>query len=295
MCKADGGLMKNLLLFSLLITLVACAAQKSIFNIIGLERISIEQSSYDKPDFFVGEFEQKKAKRSIASVATEPSAVKLLTNRQLYFLSFYRQYKTMGSILKVKEELNSCPRFHDLILRHKSVESIDPQKYTTSIELEKVKGNSKLLSLYPVMAMPYSRSQDVHSAVVANNWKNTSFYINKGLHHYYKTVSAEMQQLCDRGSSDGYYVFENLVTYFKGQKSFHGTKFGLKALLKVPVLANMVILDNLERGEYNYSNKSSYDQWLLRRTNASWFGDFVIGLKKNRELFVSSNYINRIK
>ena len=62
------------------------------------------------------------------------------------------------------------------------------------------------------------------------------------------------------------------------------------ALLKVPTLGNMIVLDNLSDSLYHFTKGNSYDSWLLERSNANWFEQFREHLKSNRESRVSANY-----
>lgn len=282
--------MKILISACILIAITACSTQSILTQITGIDRVNIDQDDYEKPQFFIGEFKNQRVGREPAS-AVKSNAKNGLSNRQLYFLSFYKQYKTMAKIINKEETLKACPSFHNIILDHKGLKEVRIKNYSTDIDFSKAKNDKLKLSYFPILAMPYSSSIDLYSVLESNNWKDSSKHIKTALNHYFKTSEKEIKELCNTGVSPGYYIYENLVTYFKQQKSFHGTKAGLKALLKVPVLANMIILDNLNQNKYHFKESQVYDQWLLNRTNAQWFGKFIHELKVKRDSRISSNFI----
>jgi hypothetical protein len=283
--------MKLIYSAALIFTLTSCTSGKSLLEIVGMDRMEIDQESYEKPEFFIGDYNGKKG-RSIASVAKKgPKVDKSLSNRQLYFLSSYSQYKTMKDLLKKEDAVTSCPSFHNLLLKYGKMESGSSKNYSLELNFEQVKSNQRNLSHFPILAVPYSEEKDLYSVLVDDNWKNSNIHIKTALNHYFKTSEKEIVELCDKGVSPGYYVYENLVTYFKKDKAFHRTKDGLKALLKVPVLANMVILDNLNRKDYHFKEAKVFDKWLLARTNADWFDTFLKSLKEKRESRISTNFM----
>jgi hypothetical protein len=292
--RTNGDLMKLIYSATLILALTSCSSSKSLLEIVGIERMEIDQESYEKPEFFIGEYNVKKG-RSIASVkiTNKPGLVvdESLSNRQLYFLSSFSQYKTMRNILKKEDAVASCPSFHNLLLKYEEVESDSHKNYSLDLDFEQVKENQRNLTYFPILAVPYSESKDLYSVLVDNKWKDSAYHVETALNHYFKTSESEIVELCDKGVSPGYYVYENLVTYFKKDQKFHRTRDGLKALLKVPVLANMVILDNLNRKDYHFKEIKVFDKWLLTRTNADWFEHFLKNLKEKRESRISTNFV----
>jgi hypothetical protein len=282
--------MKKNYLPIVLLTAVSCSTTMNTDSELQLDRVNVTQKSYDKPDFYVGDVKSLKTKRMIASVSKTSKKLKKLSNRQIYFLTMYKQYKQLGSVLGQSSEQNSCPSFHNVILEHKEALQMDSTKYTSNVSLTHLKGEPRLVSAYPVMALPYSSSGDLYSKLKDNNFKHDQEYLKVALNKYYKSQGQEIAKLCDQGVSPGYYIYENLVTYFEKDQSFHSTKAGLKALLKVPVLANMVILDNLKQESYALSKGNKLENWLLERSNTGWFKNFIYELNENRNSHISSNY-----
>jgi hypothetical protein len=282
--------MKKNYLPIVLLSLIGCSTTVNMNNDIQLERVNVTQESYDKPDFYVGNIKNLKAKRLIASMKKTSAKLKKLSNRQIYFLTMYKQYKQLGAVIGQESTLNSCPSFHNVILDHKESLKTDSSRYSSHISLTHLKGEPKLVSAYPVMALPYSESEDLYSKLRNNNFNHEQEYLEDSLKKYYKSQENEVKKLCDQGVSPGYYIYENLVTYFEKDQSFHSTKAGLKALLKVPVLANMVILDNLKQESYALNKGNKLENWLLERSNTGWFKNFIYELNENRNSHLSSNY-----
>ncbi len=211
----------------------------------------------------------------------------------MYFLSAYSQYKTLGKLIGHKDELKSCPSFHNLLVNY-DVKASQLEQYSLNVDFTEVKSDKTMASLYPILAVPYSKSQDLYTALENDNWENSNDHLKNALTHYFETTTREVEELCEKGVGSGYYVYENLVTYFKKDNSFHKTQNGLKALLKVPVLANMIILDNLNTKDSTLKSDNIYDKWLLSRTNAEWFETFLNQLKDKRKSKISSNLMNSI-
>lgn len=266
----------------------SCSSPTVIVRKDGVKRIEIVQSSYQRPDFFISKnIEVKKVsktpKRSIASAYDEK-----LTNRHLYFLSLYGQQKKLEMLLGKKSAVNSCPSFHQVLLENEEVKNSSAVSLTTDVSLGEHLLEGDFVAFYPVLAVPYSEEKDLYTKMVENNWSNTNYHLKKGLEHYYSLAQKELDQLCDTGVSDGYYIFENLVTYFKEEQKLGQSLNSLKALLKVPVLANIMIIDNLKNPNFDHSILSNFEFSLLERSNITWFTGYLDQLNTKRKLILGA-------
>ena len=277
--------------FSVILSLflVSCSIHKSLLGPEGVARVKIEQKTYDKPEFFLTDLDLQKvyADHSIKKNNRLPASANQnikKSNRQLYFLSLYHQYLTMGKVLGFKSEVSSCPSFHQLILENEAVKETQTQFYSTDIELGLLKHNSAAVPYNPVLAIPFTQRMDLYTALEEDNWGNPKKLLNKSLVGFYKRSENEVKQLCDTGVSPGHYIFENMVTYFKEKRTFKNSRDALSALVKIPVLANMMILDNLTgpKRHKEYRSVSTYDKWLLSRSNAIWFEKYISLIKSKR-------------
>ena len=278
-------------------SLVGCSSlvEMDSSELSQVERIQIDQNTYEKPQFYIKDFKFSKAGRSIASAAPidgSDTAVKL-SNRQLYFLTFYKQYKTLGKILKQKDSIKSCPSFHNVVLgNEKSLEDFQ-NIYSFNVQLETLKASRTEVVNHPVLAMPYSNKTDLFSVLVKSNFEDVSQNVETALTHYYSNQKKEIETLCDTGVSPGYYIYENLVNYFKNDSEFHATKEGLMALLKVPVISNMIIVDNLVRADKEQfsSSATQFENSLLSRSKVTWFKQYRESVKRARRKLTGSRSI----
>jgi hypothetical protein len=252
----------------------------------GIERVKITQEDYIQPDFYL------EKEPSLETVSRMPASIqtddfKHLSNRQLYFLSSYIHYNTYKKSLGIEGNTKSCPMFHSLILSEKK---IIEKSYNLSMSADfiKVKNDNSLVTQYPVLALPYSERSDLYSELVSRDWKEPNKYLKSALSTHFENTEKEITQLCETGVSGGYYIYENLVTYFKTETSFHRTKEGLRALLKVPVIANMLIVDSLN-SDYYSNTIDKYNNWLLSRSNTAWVKDYFKTLKSRRSEKLSRN------
>ncbi len=281
--------MKKIMTCTLVFMALGCSSTREMIDVTGVERVQIDQQNYTRPAFYIGEFKAKKAARSIASVV-DTSVDESLSNRQLYFLSLYGQYQKLASLVGSDDEINACPSFHNLLIEHPMTKPNTKKLNYSKLDFSVARNESKDISLYPVLALPYSGKVDLYTKLVSENWQNPEVYVEQTLQNLLAKNKQEVAELCDKGVSPGYYVFENIVTYFKTDKKFYGTNDGLAALLKVHTLGNMIVLDNLSHTPYSFNKGINYDSWLLSRSNANWFSQFRDHLNTNRESRISTNY-----
>ncbi len=284
--------MKYMIYMTFMVTLMSCSSLVDLEKreeLSGIERVEIGQKSYIKPQFYVEDYKFGRG-RSIASVDEESIPQELIlgrkiSNRELYFLTYYKQYITLGNLLEDKEIAQSCPSFHGAILDHKEFLTEKSGGHSTKINLEHLKDKLSMVTKYPLMAIPFSNQTDLFSVLIQNGFNNPETYVHTALENYYQKQKKEISVLCDEGVSSGYFIYENLVSYFKQTNSFHKTKAGLRALLKVPVMGNMLILDNLEQ-EQALSFRTSlsrFENILLERSRVSWFTEYRKSLKRARQ------------
>jgi hypothetical protein len=286
MVRRIGEIMKKIITCTIIFSaILGCSHTQNNIELVQTDRIKVNQTEYVKPDFILDKDVKFTKGRMPASVVRED--FKHLSNRQLYFLSSYALYKTYQKSLKIKDEIKSCPSFHDLMLKE-DIKKKQTVNVDLSTEFTKVKDDISLAAQYPVLALPYSDQADLYSVMVQRNWENPQEHLEHALKEHYKNTEKELAQLCETGVSPGYYIYENLVTYFKQQKNFHRTKDGLKALLKVPVIANMLIVDSMSL-DYKINPIEKYNTWLLSRSNTAWINEYFSTIKEKRTQRLSKN------
>lgn len=266
-------------------SVLSCSTGNFLLSPTGLDRLGIKQVEYVRPDFYIGELDfTKKVGRSIASVVQTQEK---MSNRQIYFLSLYGQYKKMGALLGETKFQNSCPRFHNLLLEHKNIHVQNIDSYSMDIDFSAVSSDPHQLVNFPVLAVPYSSQQDLYTKLSSAGWKESKDITRKGMHNLFRQTKSEVAELCDRGVSDGYYVYENLVSYFSNQNKMTASKKSLKALLKVSVIANMIVLDNLKTSTSGIDSNIAYESLVLQRSKSNWLRGYMYSLTEKREARMS--------
>lgn len=302
----------------------ACSINQTLLKPSGTQRVGIVQEEYKRPDFFVSNdilptdfgltrklfLEQKNfLKREPASInnpilfnseilnSADNKQESKLSNRHLYFLTLFSQYQAMGNLLGIKSRITSCPSFHQVLLENKKEMeelSVSYKNLMTLNEWSVLTNDVQSLSFFPILAIPYSNEKDLYSVLVENNWQNISEYVMASAKNYYESSEIEIDQLCDKGVGPGYYIFENMVTYFKEENTFASTADALKSLVKIPVFANILLIDNLIlKNNHNKNMLSLYDKKLLKRTNADWFSLFIDRLNDKRNKLAKAHNLKR--
>ena len=277
--------MKYFLSMNLLFIMVSCALRPDLDVVQKLERVSLDQKEYRGPDFFIKPDVQSMLQgRSPASIPNKKNTYSNLSNRQVYFLTLYNQYQLMKKVSGLNSHNKSCPAFHDLLLKNQDAVRTN-EVSVLSKDYKVVHTDPTQVVYYPAMALPYSNSSDLYTALNQNDWENVEDYLKHALVNYTQNISTEVAQLCDKGVSKGYYLYENVVTYFKNDRSFHKTKKGIQAMLKIPVFANLVLLDHL-KSEVAHQELG---QNLLGRGELLWFNSYREAVNFGRK----QNFVQR--
>lgn len=158
--------------------------------------------------------------------------------RRVYFSALYEQYRTLGHYFGKEEPLRSCPQFHN----------------------EKNEVEKKELAIFDEEA-----------------WKKSSYdtryfpektFSKESFASYHNVLKNEIITLCEEGVSDNYFKYENLVTHFANNGSFHRSKTAMKSLLKIPVFANYYIVEMM-------SVRPHHGKKFIELSKADWFERYV--------------------
>lgn len=266
----------NLIVFTVFVA--GCA---SINNEVGVKGLEPIKSSVSSNLVYFNDYQPQK-NRGRAPASQIKQTVPELSNRQIYFLSFYRQYLKLEQSLGMEAKTDNCPSFHQVVIEYKKELEAPFDGSVEGHDYRSVEANMSNLGFYPVLALQSGNNDPLWRNMAASDWKDSNGMLKTALVTHHEDMQTELKQLCDSGVSAGYYVYENLVTYFKEYKEFHYSKEGLKALLKVPTLANMLMLDNLSSTSYYLSQENHFDTWLLQRANTQWFRQYRDHLNQRR-------------
>lgn len=279
-----------LIILSLIFLLGGCSSVIPFYSeISGVERVSKEAKSTSQngmPNFYLTQY--KDTSRKIASII-EPDEVSdedvkraQLNNRQVYFLALYSQYNQFNKLLKRSNEVIVCPQFHNDLINYEKATKAQKAKLATNYQA--VATNEKLIGVYPELALPVNdHNGNVYQQMRSeNNFTSTKVVVEALIHHQVK-IESEILNMCDKGDSDNFYVYENLVTHFKNNKKFISSNDGLKALLKVPVFANMLIVRSLSGNTANFGKQFlAFENEVVDRMNAYPFKSYLYNITQVR-------------
>lgn len=145
-----------------------------------------------------------------------------LTNAQIYFLTLTEQYLDLAKWQTAPfKPFKSCSSFHSMMVK-KSFYGKIPHKESFTTDTWKL--NPFFLSF-------------------AGNNKNVNHkMMSKAVQKYIQRTRDEIQKLCDVGSSENYYKWENLTTQMKRSQIYSSVELK-KAMIKIPIFFNKTLLE----------------------------------------------------
>lgn len=206
-----------------------------------------------------------------------------LSNKNLYFLTLYSQYKELKKYSVVDHnEIKVCPHFHSLVIDQKDLFSATEKKYTW-----KFKNQTNIEpTANPVLALPVL-SQEVKPSVYElyqkDQRRNLDSLVKKGLQVHVEKTYKEISELCEYGSSDNYYAFENLIGHVKGKGKLESKDKELSTMVKTSLYYNMVLIKFLkkQRSERSISSLEKgnlFDEEILNRSESKWGKQYINAL-----------------
>lgn len=307
-------LKKHSIIISTALVLASCAGPESYQqkmarytpnNVLPNQVPEISSSEFK----FTMPSKKQSATRMPASAPAAPNASIELkdsnpTNKKLYFLSLYSEYEEL-KIYSTEfngPNINICPNFHTSLLRHnEKTTSKDFSRINNKFSYDKMKLSSDLyVASFPELLLPVSKVEKTPRVIDIIRNKNSTtmsdIAINELVHtaldiHLEKTYS-EINQLCESGASDNYYIYENLITYIKNNK-FEAGNTNMNLLLKTTVFSNLALMTSLEKhvqhekpgrslasvGSKTLPTKHIYLSEMMTRLNVSWANQYYNYIK----------------
>ena len=201
------------------------------------------------------------------------------SNKRLYFLSLLDQYLNFQHFLVEKKSptINSCPGLHNAFLEYKKNRPTRSRPVWNNLQAQGV-----LLSL-PTTHNP--RGKTLRDLAIK---QNSGKMLQKALGIHVEKIHSELVELCQYGSSDNYYAYENLMNHIKrNPQKFAPSPHNLQTLLKTTIFANKIILSNLEEQLPPISRGPASQQfrnnpWLkktIKKSNIDWFEHYIHSVK----------------
>lgn len=250
------------------------------------------------PDFYVFQDFKKVKGRSIASSEVE-KPVSAFSNRKIYFLTLLSQYQELKMITRIDSpDIKVCPSFHTEVLDNKKVSKPSSKVFVDLAHVNYdfnglMKKDGDYLSLFPELSLPLT-TEALHPSVIDSlnegNQKHFSEMLVKAYKIHLGKVYTELNDMCEKGQTDNFYIFENLVSYTKSHPDFKDQKAAMNSVLKSSVFANMYILKSLkikhalERNVASTTQNelSNFEEEVLSRTDTFWVKNYFDELKLRR-------------
>jgi hypothetical protein len=156
--------------------------------------------------------------------------------------------------------------------------------------------DEKYVSSHPELYLPVSKEGTTPRVIdVINSMKDgatdsaiTEVMQNAINIHLSKTYT-ELRELCDFGSSNNYYIYENLTTHVKNNK-FSATTDNMNILLKTTIFSNRALLTSLSKDKPIQIGRSiasekrpfPYSDEVIARLNVPWANDYFKFIKETK-------------
>jgi len=202
------------------------------------------------PSYKVSNFKHSRGRVPASARASQDLNI---SNKNLYFLSLYEQYDAFSQAFpEHKKQMKHCPVYHQVLLSYKET----PQKWSWTKKNDLDISNKKIISHLP----------------------NAKSSVTTALKEHMDRNYEELSKLCFTGSSDNYYIYENLIEITKMNKIKKNAD-GVNSLLKTTLFFNETLLNSVAektrkrakgRGLASTKKKVNYTQEAFTRLKASW-------------------------
>lgn len=222
--------------------------------------------------------------RAPASVVTDKAEEVNFSNKKLYFVTLYRQYTQLAAYSNATaREINQCPSFHSALVDHATVMSA-PKTANFNYEVNKL-SDDNYVRYYPELYLPLSSDTTPRVLDLARkNKTETATLVQQALDRHIDRVYAELAELCEYGSSDNYYAFENLHTEMKRRSVVEANPNGMKVLLKTSLFSNKALLESLKRSSAKTNRAPAsvalidFDSEVMKRLGVPWAQNYYQSL-----------------
>lgn len=279
---------KSLLLMTSLIALGACGhyAPPETFE-SKMARYQVKQSGAGAvPKIEPMAFEVKRS-RAPASVTSNHNDDVGFSNKKLYFITLYRQYHELAPYTKTgPQELKQCPSFHSALVDHsvatKANITWNPQYDSTKL------GDDNYAQYHPELYLSMADNEATPRVLdfARKNTQQTSNYVQKAIAHHVEKTHAELAELCEYGTSDNYYAFENLNTEIRKRSVAKADTSGMSILLKTTIFSNKAVIESLKkystpsRSPASIVGQTDYEYEVMKRLGVPWAQQYYQALKQ---------------
>ena len=210
------------------------------------------------------------------------------SNKKLYFITLYRQYNELASFASTSTpEVTQCPSFHSAMVDFQTP-SAPSVNWKAQYEANKL-GDQSYSSYYPELYLPAGDSTQGPKVldILKKEPHNTSI-VQSAVDHHVKKIYAELAELCEYGSSDNYYAFENLHTEMQRRDIAPAGVKGMKVLLKTSLFSNKALIESLKRNAPRTNRapaqvmtQTDFDYEVMKRLGVTWAQQYYQTLRQN--------------
>ena len=218
-----------------------------------------------------------------------------ISNKRLYFIGLFEQYQQLSKFSeKESPKVNGCPHFHSSLVNNQEKKRANQWKIPEGIVLqEKVEIYKNALnnpSFFPELHLPLDE-KNLHPTVY-DHYKNNSSekelpeLIQKAIEIHLKKTHREIEELCSTGSSENYFIYENLTSIGKKNKLTR-SKENLKILFKTTIFSNLALTASLKaisknRDKYNLTF-TNHEVEIIKRLDSSWVAGYLSNMILKRK------------
>ncbi|MBL7664601.1 MAG: hypothetical protein JNM93_05665 [Bacteriovoracaceae bacterium] len=263
---------------------IEVAQQAESFN-----RVETHEVASGMPNFYLMDYKFTNQRAPASSESGRK--FQEVSNKKIYFLTLYSQHLILKNYLNHKTEtLNSCPQFHhELLINDDALKSVSEKSQTSVVNNSQYSSLSESqLAYFPELALTLANKNEVHQMMKGK--ASVEKLVNEALLVHYQKNLSELETLCEYGRSDNYYIFENTINYFETRPELLKTPVAIRAVLKIPVAANMLLIHSLMNTGISYTTQNdfvvfnSFESEALTRLQGKWLGHYITTLKSQRNV-----------
>jgi hypothetical protein len=209
-----------------------------------------------------------------------------LSNKKLYFSALYHQYNELRSYLPEQDKtpiLSHCPRHHNTYLKIKT-DTVQQKKLNMAKRYSSITVDTK----YPELTLPLGKQTLKDKIVGTATLTQKKRYVESAISDHVKRVHAELVEVCDSGSSENYFNFENVVTHAeRHRRDFQqDKKKSMSSLLRTTLFYNKALLRGLNSAAYrgrfpastNNKEEDASFSAVADKLDTSWSFDYFDAL-----------------
>jgi len=210
------------------------------------------------------------------------------SNQTLYFLTLVSQYRQMRSFThNPVPEVKHCPRFHTEFLNLKESTPLDGKVENLQINISSLDelDQEKYQANHPEIFLPLTDDElkpTVADEIKEEGIEKATELVKKAIYIHEKKIFSELLELCDRGISDNYFAYRNLITYtLNFDKNFAPSKKNMEILLKTTLFYNMLLIKSLNgqsqapgRHPASIQKEDHLNEHVYYRLKVDWANDY---------------------